>query len=100
MSKSKNIQPGHYRTYKESGKTIEVNGGPKQSYGGGVFSPFMGVIGIIIEVLCIMFMIGAHKSVPSYGNNGFTHFVFVLIELFIVMCMVGSVRSFIKYFSE
>jgi hypothetical protein len=29
MSNSKNIQPGHYRTYKESGKTIEVNGGPK-----------------------------------------------------------------------
>jgi hypothetical protein len=27
--KSRNIQPGHYRTYKESGKTIEVNGGPK-----------------------------------------------------------------------
>ena len=31
MSKSNNIQPGHYRTYKESGKTIEVNGGPKSN---------------------------------------------------------------------
>ena len=31
MSKSNNIQPGHYRTYKETGKTIEVNGGPKSN---------------------------------------------------------------------
>ena len=34
MSKSNNIQPGHYRTYRESGKTIEVNGGPKSEYNG------------------------------------------------------------------
>jgi hypothetical protein len=29
MSKSNNIQPGHNRHYRETGKTIEVNGGVK-----------------------------------------------------------------------
>jgi hypothetical protein len=97
MSNSRNIQPGHYRTYRESGKTIEVNGGPKSKYNGGaVFDPFMCVIGIIIEVLCMVFMVIGHKGVRD--GDVFTNFVLILIELFIIMLMGLSIRSLIKYF--
>ena len=51
MSKSKNIQPGHYRTYRESGKIISVNGGPRYNNSSSNFiSGLVVIIGLVFIV--------------------------------------------------
>ncbi len=59
MSNSRNIQPGHYRTYKESGKTIEVNGGPKSkpSVDIGQLSGYGAIMILIMAIIQIVIMI-------------------------------------------
>ena len=58
MSKSNNIQPGHYRTYRESGKTIEVNGGPKPKYSNtgyyGDAKPNYFLVAIFTILMCAL----------------------------------------------
>jgi len=55
MSKSRYIQPGHLRHYSESGKTIEVNGGPKQQHSVSSSLDVTLAIGIFVVLFLFLF---------------------------------------------
>jgi hypothetical protein len=68
-------QSGHYRTYKDSGKRITVNGGPSGDAGGAIAiiamiiaAPFIFMYMYPMSIL--LFMLSAGISIMAFSNDG------------------------------
>lgn len=84
-------QAGHYRTYSESGKTISVNGGPKQQYSGGILPEPLGTIVMWLFIIASGWVL--YYSAVNRNTDEILNMVFWGEIIGIVMIGIGVIGS-------